>query len=188
VIDDGTEIELVQITREETRALVRLPFKTRQLLDPNLPAGSRRVDQDGQEGVRVLILEAVFEDGRRVSERLVGTQDLLEPIERVIRVGIKPVPLPADGTHSFVQLIEGSATSYCLTGTTATGTQAGPGSIAVDPSVIKLGSHVYVTGYGFGYAVDTGSAIIGTLVDVWYDCDQAVQWGRRAVTIYVLSS
>jgi len=92
------------------------------------------------------------------------------------------------GGLSYTQLIQGTATSYCLTGRTATGTQAGPGSIAVDPTVIRLGSHLYVTGYGYGWAVDTGSAIKGTLIDVWYPCDQAIQWGRRAVTIYVLAS
>ena len=58
----------------------------------------------------------------------------------------------------------------------------------MDPTVIRLGSHLYVTGYGYGWAVDTGSAIKGTLIDVWYPCDQAIQWGRRAVTIYVLAS
>ena len=92
------------------------------------------------------------------------------------------------GGLSYTQLIQGTATSYCLTGRTATGTQAGPGSIAVDPTVIRLGSHLYVTGYGYGWAVDTGSAIKGTLIDVWYPCDQAIKWGRRAVTIYVLTS
>jgi len=83
--------------------------------------------------------------------------------------------------------IPGSATSYCLTGRTATGTQAGPGSIAVDPTVIKLGSRLYVPGYGYGLAVDTGGAIKGTLIDVWLTCDEAIQWGRRQLTIYVLA-
>jgi 3D (Asp-Asp-Asp) domain-containing protein len=99
----------------------------------------------------------------------------------------RPPASPAPGLV-YSQAIQGTATSYCLTGTTATGTQAGPGSIAVDPTVIKLGSHLYVTGYGYGWAVDTGSAIRGTLIDLWYPCAQAIQWGRRAVTIYVLAS
>jgi 3D (Asp-Asp-Asp) domain-containing protein len=99
----------------------------------------------------------------------------------------RPPASPASGLV-YSQAIQGTATSYCLTGTTATGTQAGPGAIAVDPTVIKLGSHLYVTGYGYGWAVDTGSAIKGTLIDVWYPCTQAIQWGRRAVTIYVLAS
>ena len=108
------------------------------------------------------------------------------PQDRVVRVGTKAVV--TDAGFAYTQAIQGSATSYCLTGSTAMGTNAGPGSIAVDPSVIRLGSHLYVSGYGYGWAVDTGSAIKGTLVDVWYTCDQAIQWGRRPVTIYVLPS
>jgi 3D (Asp-Asp-Asp) domain-containing protein len=45
-----------------------------------------------------------------------------------------------------------------------------------------------VPGYGYGYAVDTGGAIKGTLIDVWLTCDAAIQWGRRSVTIYVLAT
>ncbi len=105
--------------------------------------------------------------------------------------GPGPVRVPASppGTNLAInQTISGTATSYCLTGTTATGTQAGPGAIAVDPRVIRLGSHLYVTGYGYGYATDTGGAIQGTLIDLWKTCDDAIRWGRRPVTIYVLDS
>ena len=105
----------------------------------------------------------------------------------MVRVGTRPPPLPADPAYAVVKTVNGSATSYCDYGTTATGTRAGPGSIAVDPSVIRLGSHLYVSGYGFGYAVDTGGAVLGTIVDVWYPtCAQSAQWGRRPATIYVL--
>ena len=53
--------------------------------------------------------------------------------------------------------------------------------------MIKLGSRLYVPGYGYGTAVDTGGAIKGTLIDVWLTCDAALQWGRRQLTIYVLA-
>jgi len=115
------------------------------------------------------------------------------PLAAPVVAAAAPAPAPApapDGvpTANIRQVIQGSATSYCLTGHTATGTNAGPGSIAVDPTVIPLGSHLYVTGYGYGWAVDTGGAIKGTLIDVWYTCDAAIRWGRRAVTIYVLTA
>lgn len=80
-----------------------------------------------------------------------------------------------------------SSTAYCLTGTTATGTQAGYGQIAVDPSVIPLGSTVYVSDYGEAIATDTGGAIKGNIIDVWLPCDEAVQWGRRNVEITIIN-
>jgi 3D (Asp-Asp-Asp) domain-containing protein len=110
-----------------------------------------------------------------------------QPLAAVVTPRPAATPTAPDGSAAK-QVINGTATSYCLTGTTATGTQAGPGAIAVDPTVIPLGSHLYVTGYGYGYAVDTGSAIKGTLIDVWYPCAQAIQWGRRPVTIYILAA
>jgi len=77
------------------------------------------------------------------------------------------------------------ATAYCLEGTTANGSAAGPGIIAVDPYVIPLGSSVYVEGYGAAIAADTGGAIQGNIIDVWLPCDAAWIWGRRSVTITV---
>ena len=76
------------------------------------------------------------------------------------------------------------STGYCLRGTTATGMQTGPGTVAVDPTVIPLGTRMYVPGYGNGVAADTGAAVKGRIIDLWFSsCPQALQWGRRTVTI-----
>jgi 3D (Asp-Asp-Asp) domain-containing protein len=78
------------------------------------------------------------------------------------------------------------ATAYCLHGTTATGTWTAPGTIAVDPRVIPLGSTLYVPGYGYGRARDTGSAIKGYRIDVWLSsCSRARSWGVRRLRIRV---
>lgn len=59
--------------------------------------------------------------------------------------------------------------------------------IAVDPSVISLGSHVYVPGYGNAIAGDTGGAINGYKIDLHMATEHdTVQWGRRTVQIKVL--
>lgn len=59
--------------------------------------------------------------------------------------------------------------------------------IAVDPDVIPLGSQVYVPGYGVATAADTGKDIKGNRIDVLYKSKaQALQWGRRTVTIKIL--
>jgi 3D (Asp-Asp-Asp) domain-containing protein len=76
------------------------------------------------------------------------------------------------------------ATAYDLPGTTATGVPVGPGIVAVDPTVIPLGTHMTIPGYGEGVAADTGGAIIGARIDVWVpDEAAATQWGVRTVTI-----
>lgn len=89
-------------------------------------------------------------------------------------------PAPAGGSTITV-----TATAYCLTGSTATGLQAGPGIIAVDPGVVPLGSQVYVSGYGNAVAADTGGAIYGNKIDVWLPCSDAYAWGVRTVDVTI---
>lgn len=85
-------------------------------------------------------------------------------------------------------------TAYCAgcSGTTATGIdlRSNPNQkvIAVDPSVIPLGSKVWVEGYGEAIAGDTGGAIKGNKIDVFIPSqDAALQWGRKDITIKVLN-
>ncbi|RJX20353.1 MAG: hypothetical protein C4570_03845 [Ammonifex sp.] len=69
-------------------------------------------------------------------------------------------------------------------GVTATGTKAKRGTLAVDPSVIPFGTKMYIPGYGYGTAEDTGGAIKGNRIDLFFDdVDEALQWGRKIVSI-----
>ncbi|MFD4928847.1 LysM peptidoglycan-binding domain-containing protein [Peribacillus butanolivorans] len=77
-------------------------------------------------------------------------------------------------------------------GTTATGIdlKANPNTkvISVDPSVIPLGSKVYVEGYGYATAADTGSAIKGNKVDIFIPNEQdAINWGVKNVKLQILN-
>ena len=91
-----------------------------------------------------------------------------------------PPALPPSGGRKLTV----EATGYAIHGTTATGIQTGWGVVAVDPSVIPLGTRMFVPGYGEGVAADTGSAVKGNIIDVWFPTrEQALQWGRRTVTI-----
>jgi 3D (Asp-Asp-Asp) domain-containing protein len=77
-----------------------------------------------------------------------------------------------------------SSTGYSLPGRTATGLPVGWGVVAVDPAVIPLGTRLTVPGYGEAVAADTGSAVRGNTIDLWFPTlAQARAWGRRAVTI-----
>ncbi|MFL5963892.1 MAG: 3D domain-containing protein [Gaiellaceae bacterium] len=77
-----------------------------------------------------------------------------------------------------------SATGYALPGRTATGLPVGWGVAAVDPSVIPLGTHMTIPGYGEAVAADTGGAVIGATIDLWFPTvAQANAWGRRFLTI-----
>ena len=77
-----------------------------------------------------------------------------------------------------------SATGYSLKGRTSTGVAVGYGVVAVDPSVIPLGTKMTIPGYGEGVAADTGGAVAGARIDLWFPTEaEALAWGTRTVSI-----
>jgi 3D (Asp-Asp-Asp) domain-containing protein len=77
-----------------------------------------------------------------------------------------------------------TATAYSLAGRTATGLPVGPGVVAVDPAVIPLGTRLSIPGYGEGVAADTGAAVSGDTIDLWFPTlADALAWGQRTVTV-----
>jgi 3D (Asp-Asp-Asp) domain-containing protein len=87
---------------------------------------------------------------------------------------------PEAGTRTLTV----SATGYALTGVTATGLPVGWGVVAVDPSLIPLGTRLTVPGYGDAVAADIGTGVQGSTVDLWFpSVGQAQGWGRRTITI-----
>ncbi|MEK6274170.1 MAG: 3D domain-containing protein [Actinomycetota bacterium] len=87
---------------------------------------------------------------------------------------------PSAGGRSMTVM----ATGYSLKGKTATGVGVAYGIVAVDPSVIPLGTRMTVPGYGEGVAADTGGAVVGARIDLWFPTRaEALAWGTRTVTI-----
>lgn len=72
-------------------------------------------------------------------------------------------------------------------GITASGMKAGPGVVAVDPRVIPLGTRLYIEGYGNAIAGDTGGAIKGNRIDLFFSSNSAArQFGRRNIKVTIL--
>ncbi|TYR81708.1 LysM peptidoglycan-binding domain-containing protein [Priestia megaterium] len=119
-----------------------------------------------------------------------------EPAQEVAAPQPEPAQeQPAEQAQGKKLTVEATAyTANCAgcSGITATGVnlKANPNQkvIAVDPSVIPLGSRVYVEGYGEAIAADTGGAIKGNKIDVFVPSQStAQQWGRKTVTVTVLN-
>lgn len=67
------------------------------------------------------------------------------------------------------------------------GTYLRKGIIAVDPTVIPLGTRVYIPGYGYAIADDIGGAIKGNRIDMAFETHrEAMQFGRQQVTVYIV--
>ncbi|MGZ4291463.1 MAG: 3D domain-containing protein [Gaiellaceae bacterium] len=108
-------------------------------------------------------------------------------IARVVPTAATSAPPPevvASNPVPAGRAITVSATGYALGGRTSTGLTVGWGVAAVDPSVIPLDTHMTGPGYGEGVAADTGGAVSGATIDLWFPTiAQASAWGRRTVTI-----
>jgi len=91
------------------------------------------------------------------------------------------VPTRVGGSGQSVTV---TATGYSIAGHTATGVAVAYGIVAVDPAVIPLGTRMTIPGYGEGVAADTGGAIVGPRIDLWFPTKAAaLAWGTRTVTI-----
>lgn len=106
-----------------------------------------------------------------------------------------PVPLPAmaeSGTYRIERRMEMRSTAYCLRGNMRTGVRVRDGMAAGDPSVLPLGSVVRVSHpdgrpIGIFVIMDTGGAVRGNKIDLWFDsCREASDWGIRRVVAEVV--
>ncbi|MFC3882056.1 ubiquitin-like domain-containing protein [Bacillus songklensis] len=173
--------------------------------DPSLEKGIEKIVSEGTEGRVAKHYEVVMENNKEVSRKLVKTEQLKESKDRIVAVGskaTKPVTKTAvaqvsrddhqSGREFYVQSTAYTAFCSGCSGKTRTGIdlRANPNAkvIAVDPSIIPLGSKVYVEGYGYAIAADTGGAIKGNKIDVFFaDKSRAYTWGRRTIKIKVLN-
>lgn len=107
-----------------------------------------------------------------------------------------PIAINRGGSSpmGFSNALDMEATAYSDDGFTASGDRTsrnpnGYSTIAVDPRVIPLGSRVYVEGYGYAVASDTGSAIQGNIIDLFVPSQaEALSWGRRSVKVYIVGN
>ncbi|MDR3686284.1 MAG: 3D domain-containing protein [Coriobacteriia bacterium] len=181
------------------------PFAVAERPDGTLPKGVRRIIRHGSVGSVMRIYRSLVVSGIEGSSTLTAENVVVKPVTEVVAVGT------GDGStrrqlavaHISAQLIRAStlpqgrhinviATAYSAeepgaSSGTATGPRCERGIVAVDPNVIPLGSHLYVPGYGYAIAGDTGGMINGRHIDLCFNSLFEVNsWGKRHVTIVVL--
>ena len=96
-------------------------------------------------------------------------------------------PKIASAKLNIKKSLKVKAYAYTGGGRTKMGNKCKVGRIAVDPRVIKLGSWLYVEGYGYAQACDTGGNIKGKTIDVYKNTSKQVNsWGVKHPKVYVL--
>jgi 3D (Asp-Asp-Asp) domain-containing protein len=185
-----------RVTQEETTLTPEVEIQR----DPTMPKGERRVVDKGTPGRLLRVYRVVVTSGVEGEPGLSAEKVVSEAEPRVVAVGTgatstppsvlrnhKIPPAPKVGRRMRVETTAYSPREPGLDFTTATGARAKRGVIAVDPRVIPLGTRVYVPGYGYAVARDTGGAIKGKRVDLCFDTvAECIRWGRRSITIIIV--
>ncbi|WP_196220229.1 G5 and 3D domain-containing protein [Terrilactibacillus tamarindi] len=185
-------IHVKKVNKQEEKVL---PFQTKTEESSDLRKGKTKVLKPGEKGKVHQTYEIIYENDKQVAKNLVKTEEISKPKDRVILVGTKPnAPVQTDKS-SATKTVTVTSTAYTAdckgcSGYTKTGLnlKSSPGTkvIAVDPKIIPLGTRVYVEGYGYAVAGDTGGAIDGHKIDIFFPSKhQANNWGRKKVNVTV---
>ncbi len=177
------------VTREMTSAV---PFSTVYVPDANMYVGNRSILTRGADGKRVVMTRVLMQDGKPIRTTVALTRMLQPVVNRLVAVGTDNTVSRGGQVIQFTREITVVATAYWpnpawSNGYTATGMRAQYGVVAVDPQVIPLGTHLYIPGYGFAVAADTGGAIVGDRIDLCFNSESAaLNWGRQTVQVFVV--
>lgn len=119
---------------------------------------------------------------------LKGEDQLNREKQRIHEKNISSIIITVRSLISTKKIVDMTATAYTYTGNpTYTGIYPQIGTIAVDPKVIPLGSRMWVEGYGYGIAQDTGGSIKGNKIDLFMDTKQeCLNWGRKKVKVFLI--
>lgn len=200
------DVEVTHIDKVLVEKSVNIPYSKVYKKAKDLEIGKTRVFKEGKEGMKKLFVEQTFKGNELISENVVKEETITEPIPEVVEEGTKNILVASRGNTRYKKAIIMNASAYDLSykstgkkpgdsnyGLTASGTKARPGVVAVDTDVIPLGTKLYIEStdrskdYGFAVAEDTGSAIKGKRIDLFFEShSKALAFGRRKVKVYIL--
>lgn len=206
LVNPNDVIQVVRVEKVTDVVEVATDFAVETRKDKNLLKGKEKVVQEGKKGLTKQTFEIISENGKQVSRILKNEEVVKDSAKKVVSVGTKVVTAsvsrgttsqasntsPSGGKEFYVSSTAYTAFCTGCSGVTATGIdlRSNPGLkvIAVDPSVIPLGSKVWVEGYGYAIAGDTGGAIKGMKIDLFMaDKNQALGYGRKQIKIKVIN-
>ncbi len=198
----GSVIRVKRISYETREVEKPVKYSTVTKTSSVLAEGKSRVAREGRDGIKIVTYQDKVVDGEIKSSKKVGETLKKKAVDKVVVKGTRQTSSGGlfgtgqGAPTSYVKTFHGPATAYTGGGTTASGAAARRGLVAVNPKQIPYGSRLYIvaddgTVYGYCTAADTGGFVTngsGTLVDLYMDTEgQCRQWGRRNVTIYVVS-
>lgn len=208
---NGMQLRVENVIHQDQTYTTTIPHSTSYCYDPALPAGMEEIIVEGVDGELLCTATVTYVNSREVSRTVLTEVISRGAVEEVIAIGTGLAAAPASNaempiiTDNLIILPNGEvltytdsttarATAYYNRGTTATGTTAQEGVVAVDPSFIPFGTRMFIITndgeyiYGIATAEDAGDGnIIDDRIDIWFPTkEDCVQFGYRGCTIYFL--
>jgi uncharacterized protein YabE (DUF348 family)/3D (Asp-Asp-Asp) domain-containing protein len=210
----GVTIHVFRVRYAERTVRGEIAYGKVDKKDGSLSLGVVKTTVKGEAGEKESVYRDRYVNELRTESHLMRETVLRAPVDQVRLVGTKVVKLRAGLTpiselkqpkalavsgagvpEGYKAIMTGVATAYTADTRTSTGIKPKPGYVAVDPKRIPYGSKLWIVSndgryvYGYAIAADTGGfAKNGSaLVDLFMDNESMCrQWGRRAVTVYIL--
>jgi 3D (Asp-Asp-Asp) domain-containing protein len=199
-VPESGEITVIRVREEIIIEQSPLPFTTEYQPNPDQEIDQQSFEDPGTYGVVATRVRIRYEDGDEISRSIEDEWVAQEADPRTIGYGtnivIRTLNTP-NGTIEYWRAIQMYATSYSPSragvpddypyfGITACGKKLVKGLVAIDRNYIPFYTQMYVPGYGFAEACDTGSGVKGRWIDLGYEDDNYEAW-HQYVTVYFLT-
>lgn len=193
-IDTAKALTVKEIAQRES-----IPYTTLRKSSSDLRSGTSKTVQAGKNGEKQVNYRVYLKGDEEVRREVASSSILCKPVQEIVKVGTtapKRFASRGGGYFSGGKVVTMTATGYSASaaenggsssGRTATGLKIGHGVVAVDPNYIPLGTRLYIEGYGYAVAADTGGAIKGNRIDLGHNSrHEANAVGRRSVKVHIL--
>ena len=199
-LPEDSLFRVVRVRTEILNAQEIIPYETLYQALADVEIDNVSQIQAGVNGLRLRRTLVRYEEGVEVARVDEGEQVAQAPTPRVIGYGtqivVRTLDTP-DGAVEYWRTYTMYATSYSPSragvpatsrsyGITASGKPLTRGLVAIDRRLIPFGTRMYVPGYGWAEAADTGGGVKGRWIDLGYDDGNYVGW-HQVVTVYFLT-
>lgn len=208
LVAEDMNVNVYRVAHQEITVDTEIPFTSREVSDSTVAKGKTIIKTKGSNGLKRTTYSITTENGVETKREIISQVTVKEPTAQVVAVGTKTASKASGGKRtvttstgkslSYSKKLTVTATAYTAAAgkKTASGRTAQYGVVAVDPNVIPLGTRLYVEStddgktwqYGYCVAGDTGGAVKGNKIDLYFDSkNQCLQFGKRSAIVYILN-